>query len=294
VDRDVDQGKSLAAAVGASIVVESFEMALERHGADFDSVVIHAPTDQRRELVRLAAVAKKHILVDSPIANSRRDAETTIKACEHAGVSLAFGQTLRFAPSNQVMMDRLASGKLGDPGLLRVHRWCGCDQGQGSTLPETVFGYVDLAIWVFGARPLDLYAIERRLDNEASAPDYVQIHFSFPSGGMAVLDFSAALPPGGGYEAVSLIGSTGAAFVDDHHNSHLLYRGGDPLALISERGHRHIVDELQAFIDSITEPTRTSMGGSDYILVHQVIEAIDRSLESGQVLRSQGGNYEPV
>jgi predicted dehydrogenase len=293
VDPDVDHGASMAAAVGTSRVVESLEVALGKHGSDFDAVIIRAPLDQRSHLVRLAAEGRKNVLVDSPIADSFQDAKTAIDSCEQAGVSFAIGQTMRFTPSNQLIMDRLTSGKLGVPGLLRIHRWCGTDRGQGPAV-EPIFGSVDFALWVFGDRPVDVYAIGRRVGSETGSPDYVQIHFGFPSGGMALLDFSSALPAGRGYESVSLIGSTGAAYDDDHHNTQLLFRGGNPLALISDRGQRQIVHELQAFVDGIVEQAASPIGGTNYQLVHQVLDAVDRSLELGKVLRSQGGNYEPA
>ena len=48
----------------------------------------------------------------------------------------------------------------------------------------------------------------------------------FPEGGMALIDCSRALQPScDPYFSLTVIGSTGAAYADDHHNTNLLYKG---------------------------------------------------------------------
>ena len=46
---------------------------------------------------------------------------------------------------------------------------------------------------------------------------------------MALIDCAQTLPQGDGYFSLSLIGSTGAAYADSHHNRQLLYGGGSQL-----------------------------------------------------------------
>ena len=111
---------------------------------------------------------------------------------------------------------------------------------------------------------------------------------------MAVLDFSATLPLGPGYESVTLIGSRGAAYADDHHNSHLLYRGEGPTAVISGQGSHDVLLELQAFVDSIGQRGRPPDGCGDCLRAHRVIDGAARSLESGRVLHERGGCYESL
>ena len=136
------------------------------------------------------------------------------------------------------MLDQLRSRKLGEPGLLRVHRWRQAETEthilSKSSTAALLFGDIDLALRIFGETPTEIYAIGR--DDHA----YVQVHLGFSNGGMAILDFARGLPSGQGYNSVSLIGSTGAAYADDHHNSHLLFTGGvvhkQEDALVMERG----------------------------------------------------------
>ena len=274
-----------------TVVVDSLEAALNERAAEFDAAVICTPLAQRQAAVQLAAEAQKHILLDSPVSESLQVAEATVDACNQAGVCFAVGRTLRFTPSNLMIRERLSNGSLGDPGLLRVHRWRGMNDSAHPGLVERIFPDVDLAICLFGARPTDVYALGRGGDGAAATRDYIQVHFGFPSGGMAIFDFSAALPTGQGYESLSLIGSTGAAYSDDHNNSHLLFRGGDPEALISDQGSGHFVLELQAFVDAVDKQQQPPVNGDEYLALHQVIDAVARSLQYGRVLHEEGGSY---
>ena len=283
---------AVAEVVGVETAVDSLEAALGTHGNDFDAVVICSPHHNNQAVARLAADGGKHLLVEAPVAQTLAEAEAIVTACHSAGVCFSVGQTLRFDPGNQMIMDRISSGKLGEPGLWRVHRWREKRGAAEPTLLERIYGDVDLAVCVFGSQPTEVYAVS--CPSAGLAADYLQLHFGFPAGGMAVLDFSGTLPPGPGYDSASLIGSRGAAYADDHHNTHLLYRGGDPSALISSQGRGHILDELQAFVDVIGGQRQPPVGGDDCIGVHQVIEAVVRSLESGQVVRREGDRYEPV
>ena len=68
----------------------------------------------------------------------------------------------RFRPSLQVIADRLAQGKLGAAGLLRIHRWIA---------PTNLVADLDIACWLFSDEPDSVYALDR--------PGYLQVHLGF-------------------------------------------------------------------------------------------------------------------
>jgi len=196
---DAAFGQSLAKAVGASVVVDSLETALRKHSGEFDAVVMRTSLPTSPELTQRAGGAAKHMMVDAPVAASPAEVEAMIDACQQSGVCFAARDTLRFTPCVRVIKDRLAGGKLGDPCLLRVHRWRSVTDDMRPQLAETLFADVDLALWLFNARPTAVYAVARGgCGDMGTMPDYIQVHFGFASGAMALLDFSVALPEGGG------------------------------------------------------------------------------------------------
>ena len=244
---------------------------------EFDAAVVDSSADAAR-----AIAAGKHVLVAAPVADSLADTESMLRAAEETGVFLAVAGLPVNVPANRVILDRLSTGKLGEPGLLRVHCWSG---GSSRSLASKLYGHIDLALRIFGSSPAELYCIAR------GDQSYLQVHLGFAGGGMAVLDFSDRLPEGQGYDSFSLIGSSGAAYSDDHHNSHLLFAGGNPAALIDDCGDG-LLDEAQAFVDAIAGEALPPTDGERILEVHRVLEAIGRSSESAGVLHDRGGSYE--
>jgi myo-inositol 2-dehydrogenase/D-chiro-inositol 1-dehydrogenase len=306
VDADPGSAERAATAFGTATAYPELEDLIAEDLDGFDAMVIDAPSRAHGSLVTAAAMLRKHVLVESPLALSTLDAEEATSACQTAGVRLMVGSAARFVPTTQVVKDSIDSGKLGQPGLLRIHRWESRDTGDWHTLEAeavidggTVMGQVvrelDLARWMFGASPTEVYATGRR-QGGAGLPDhdFVQVHLGFPDDGMALIDYSSALPSGQGYSSLSVIGSTGAAYADDHQNMNLLYRGGAPQAIDTGYGAQHVAAQLQEFVDAITEERDPAVTGTDGIAAVQVAEAVQSSIDSGHSASLNGGRHELI
>ena len=84
---------------------------------------------------------------------------------------------------------------------------------------------------------------------------YVQVHLGFAHGGMALIGVANTLPPGDGYRSLTLIGSSGAAYADDHHQTQLLYRGGLPSAARTSESHVAETSLLRDFLNEVRNQT---------------------------------------
>jgi predicted dehydrogenase len=165
----------------------------------------------------------------------------------------------RFRPAIQAIHRRLKAGHLGEPGLLRIHRW---------GVEAELLADVDLAFWIFGV-PIATHVMTQ------SDTGYRQVHFGFKEGGMALIDH-APLPTANpdGYESVSLIGSAGAAHADDHRNINLLLKSDQTTALRVGEGESARVSLLAEFVAAIVEKRNPSVTmrdlaeASDLVLHH--------------------------
>ena len=210
------------------------------------------------------------------------------QACQQSAACLTFGQRLRFQHSLQVIKDRLASGKLGTPGLLRVHRWESA--GDDRSLIQQVICEVDLANWLFEASPASVYAVAG-----GAGAGYVQVHLGFPGGGMALIDCATSLPAGSNpYSSVTMVGSTGAAYADPLHNTQLLIGREPTTALTTGEGDRDLRHQLQEFVDAIEQQCEPAVTGADAKTALQVAHTAAQSLEVGRAARLVGGTYELV
>ena len=249
----------------------------------FDGVVIHTDLESRADVTLRTARAGKHLLVESPIAKSSERARELIDAGHEYRVVLMAGHSARHEPSQVAIKKALSEGKLGDPGLLRIHLWRDSKVRDTYTSRELIGG-LDLAGWFFEALPNTIYAV--------SADGLLQVHLGFEGGGMALIDYYSSLPEGGSYKSVSLIGSKGAAYADDHHNRNLLYVDGEPRAVNTGEGDFHLINQLSDFTDVVARAKELAAVGESGLQALLIAEAAQASVESGASMVLAGDSYE--
>ncbi len=313
VDPRATFARRTAEALEVPLWATSFENLLPDNADAFDAVAIRRPCGSPQSVAAQAARAGKHVLLDMSLLLRIPSGDASIAACRSAGVTFMLGQVTRFLPSVAEVKSCLQSGVLGTPGLLRIHNWRPPDIDQEADIFRAVLPDVDLANWIFDALPTEVYTAGQKngtgliyrngpqgasneldLSRFSFSCGYVQLHLGYAHGGMALVDRCMMLPPGSDYFSLSVVGSAGAAYADDHHNMHLLYRGGRPTALPAGQGRLHHVAELQAFVDAIETGRPPAITVDDGHNAAEVVRAAVRSLESGRAMRLIGGCYEFV
>ena len=232
--------------------------------------------------------ARQHVLVFAQSWLSREPLEKLTAVAKQSQVQLVLVNPDRFLPSRQLLRQQLDSGKLGVPGLVRIRRW----------EPETLHGTItssqwptpflrdlDLALWYGGKPPNVLFAVQPTAAAAPSTGTYLQVHLGFPDGGMSLIDYASCLPAGDDYTSLSIIGSAGAAYADDHQNMQLLYGGGRPQALRSEERSRQLFFAVvQDFVDGLTAGRDFSCGAKEWLETLSIAECVQRSCESRQAI----------
>ena len=104
----------------------------------------------------------------------------------------------------------------------------------------------------------------------------------FADGRMALIDHYQALPAGDNYFSLSLIGSRGAVYADDHQNMQLLYRGDSPSALRTGPGNHHVLAQLQEFVDAIGQNRAPLITANDGRRATRIADATRQSITSGR------------
>jgi scyllo-inositol 2-dehydrogenase (NAD+) len=90
---------------------------------DVDAVVVASPSRFHAEHTVAALEAGKDVLVEKPMAHTLADCDRMIAAAEATGARLQVGFMRRYDPAYAEAKERIASGALGEPRLLRaVHR----------------------------------------------------------------------------------------------------------------------------------------------------------------------------
>ncbi|MEC7882035.1 MAG: Gfo/Idh/MocA family oxidoreductase [Verrucomicrobiota bacterium] len=243
---------------------------------DFDAIVIDADPITAKRLAKVAMESGKAVLFG--------EIGEECASMNETDTLLMPAHPWRFIPSIQAVKRSVDSGKLGNPGLLRIHRWLPEDSVALSA-SERIMPDVDLACWLFGNLPESVWSLQSAINK-----DYIQFHLGFSNGGMAMIDLVASLPAGGDYYSLTMIGSTGAAYADDHHNMNLLYNGGKPNAIRTNQGQAELVQQLQEFVNAIEEKRKMSVTLADTCRAIQVVGQVLESANTGQVIKGNNAS----
>ena len=271
----VDSGGSGKALGQVTEAASAEELFADRVDA-FDAVVIDADQVAAERLAKEASANGKPVLAGATGGS--------LAALGQADTLLMPAYPWRFLPSVQSVKHSLNDGKLGQAGLLRIHRWLPPGEGVVS-LAERILPDADLACWLFGSAPETVWSLQ-----SAANPEYIQFHLGFANDGMAMIDVAASLPSGGDYFSLTMIGGTGAAYADDHHNMNLLYSGGQPNAIRASQGRADLVGQLQEFVDAISEQRAPSVTVADTTRAVEVLDRVLESAKSRQVISGKEGN----
>jgi predicted dehydrogenase len=258
------------------------DVARRLHGPPLD-VCVGPPRPGREEVARFLE-AGRHVLAALEPCWPPDQLEALAGAAQRSGVRFAVVNPDRHLPSRQLIKQQVP-GKLGEVGLVRVHRW-----GPAGPLPEPLglpgplVRDLDVVLWLSDLLPDVVFALER----PGPAGRHLQVHLGFPGGGMALLDYDDGTPRGAGYQALTVVGAAGAAYADDHQNAQLLFRDGRALAVRTGEGLRQILSLAQEWIDGLGTGTDPTAGLASWRKVFAVVEAIRQALATHRAVPLEG------
>ena len=175
--------------------------------ADLDLVVICLPPYAHSDEVDLAAQHRVHILMEKPIALSSEHAWRMVEATEKAGIKTQVGFMFRFGAAIERLKELLASGQVGQAGLMSARYFCNSlhapwwrDRSKsGGQLVEQIIHMVDLMRYLMG-EAVSVYSRQENLFHREIADytveDVSATIFGFRGGAMGVIYATNGAIPG--------------------------------------------------------------------------------------------------
>lgn len=266
------------------------------------AVAVLTPPNTHRDLVRRAAAARKHILLEKPLEISTARAEELVAAADRAGVTLGVVLQHRFRPAGVRLAGFLRQGRLGrivncsttirlwrpqsyydEPGRGTLAR-----DGGGVLLTQGIHT-LDLMLSLAGPVSEVMGYATTSPVHRMEAEDIVTAAVRFASGALGVIDATTTAYPGFA-ERIEIAGEEGSAVLA---GSSLLVQlhdgtreelqpdgsaggtGADPMAFPYD-WHLGVWRDFLDAIDA-KRPPRTS--GAEALRVHRLIDAL---LEAGR------------
>ncbi|TLS38494.1 Gfo/Idh/MocA family protein [Pseudalkalibacillus caeni] len=254
---------------------------------DLDVINICTPSGHHTGIAVQAANAKKHIVVEKPIALTLEDADTIISACKENNVKLSVVHPNRFRPVMMELKKIMDDDKLGKlshaNATVRWNRnqeyydqapWRGTKALDGGVLMNQAIHNLDLLLWVMGDAE-EVFSMSATRLRDIEAEDVSTGVVRFKNGALGVIEAATTIYPKNLEETLSVFGETGsikiggrtANFIEhlniediNDESSNDIIEGvkADPFG---KPGHQWIIEDMAKAIVEDREPVVSGEDG---------------------------------
>jgi predicted dehydrogenase len=199
-----------------------------------DAVLICSTNSKHARMAIDSARAKKHVIVEKPIATTIEDAQTMIDECNKNNVKLMVSFPVRYVPAIRRMKEIIDSGNLGEimavsatnhgsmPGGWFINKAL---SGGGAVIDHTVH-VADIMRWTLRSEVKEVYSKMGTLIHDIPVEDCGLLSMEFNNGVYATLDASWSRPksyPTWGDVTFEVVGTKGKINVDAFAQHGMLY-----------------------------------------------------------------------
>jgi len=226
--------------VGLSEISEAYFLSFDEllsSNLDIDVINICTPNGFHAEYAIKALEAKKHVVLEKPIALSKKDAEKILfKSLEVSHHVFSVMQN-RYSPPSVWLKELVDNKILGDIFMVKLDcfwnrdnryykkdNWHGDAKLDGGTLFTQFSHFVDIMYWLFG----DIDSIRGNFAdfNHKELTDFEDsgvVTFNFINGGMGSLNYSTSVWDTNLESSITIIGSKGTVKVAGQYMNEVSY-----------------------------------------------------------------------
>lgn len=197
------------------------ELAEMLKDANIDIVCICTPSGTHAVLAEQVAAAKKHIILEKPIAMTLEETDRIIHATKENAVKLAVVHPNRFRPAAMKLKEIINENLLGKIShalcIVNWNRgqeyydqadWRGTKAYDGGVLMNQAIHNLDLLLWYMG-KPADVFSMEATRLRDIEAEDVSTGLIRFESGALATVQASTTVYPKNLEESITIFGEKG-------------------------------------------------------------------------------------
>ena len=209
---------------------------------EIDAVYIASPVFCHKAQALAAAKAKKHILLEKPMALNTDDAKEIADACKEAGVTLGVGFIMRFHAYHKKMREIVQSGKIGDVVSMRAQLTCWYpdipgawrqdkSKGAGGALVDMGIHCIDLLQYITGLKATEVAAFNKTQTFNYEVDDSSTVIMNMDGGAIAMVDSNFNIPDAAAKCKLEIYGTKGSIMASGTISQ---VEGGDVEVLISD------------------------------------------------------------
>jgi UDP-N-acetyl-2-amino-2-deoxyglucuronate dehydrogenase len=279
---------------------------LFQSGIDVDVINIATPNGFHASQALECLDARKHVVVEKPMALNKQDAESVIYKALNVHKHVFAVMQNRYSPPSVWIKELIRSEKLGQIFMVQLNcfwnrddryykkgNWHGKKDLDGGTLFTQYSHFIDILYWLFG----DIENIQTKFKdfNHKDLTDFEDsgvISFDFLNGGMGCINYSTSLWNQNMESSMTVIGENGALKIGGQYMNEVEYchikgyelpelaptnPGNDYGAYKgSAQNHHYVIENVVDVLKGRTEITTNALEGL------KVVEIISRIYNQGK------------
>lgn len=281
--------------------------------SETDAVYIATPVVFHKEQVLKAAAAKKHILVEKPVALSVAEGEEIKNACEREGVLLAAGLMMRYHAYHQKMKEIIDEGRLGKVVSCRAQLTCWYPDmpdawrqkkslSGGGSLMDMGIHCIDLLQYITGGKATKLAAMTANRTFNYEVEDSASLIFEMNNGAAGFVDANFNIPDAAARSRLEIYGTRGSMLAEGTisqveggrlevvlSDDRLGYDAKQdrvdvaPVEIKVDFGNMY-TKEIESVSDSILNGSSLSVPADQALYVQRIVEAAYKSSGEGRFI----------
>lgn len=280
---------------------------------EVDVVYIASPVTYHKEQAIKAAKAKKHILIEKPVALTTREGEEVAEICRQEGVLAASGFMMRYHAYHQKMKEIVESGRLGKIVSCRAQLTCwypdmpGNWRQQKSTsgggaLMDMGVHCIDLIQYITGSKAKKVAALTGTKTFNYEVEDSSSLLFETDNGAYCYVDSNFNIPDAAAKCRMEIYGTKGSMLAEGTISQ---VEGGKldivlsddslgydakqdrvdmgPVEIDVEFGNMY-TKEIESFSNSILNNQKVEVTIEDALQVQKIVESAYESTSTGKFI----------
>lgn len=192
---------------------------------EVQAVYVASPVICHKEQAIKAARAKKHILLEKPLALSLEEGQEIIDICKEEGVMLAAGFMMRYHAYHQKMREIVQSGKIGDIVSCRGQLTCWYPDMEGAwrqkkalsgggALMDMGVHCIDLIQYITGSKTKKVASLTGTKTFKYEVDDSSSTLFELENGAFCYVDSNFNIPDNAAKGCLEIYGTKGSMLAE--------------------------------------------------------------------------------
>lgn len=280
---------------------------------EVDAVYIASPVVYHKQQAIKAAKAKKHILLEKPLALTSGEAQEIVDLCRQEGVLLAAGFMMRFHAYHQKMKEIVQSGKIGQIVSCRGQLTCWYPDmpgnwrqqkatSGGGALMDMGVHCIDLIQYITGSKTKRVAGFAGTKTFNYEVEDSSSVMLELENGAYAYVDANFNIPDAAAKCRLEIYGTKGSILAEGTisqveggkvdvlvSDDSLAYDAGQDRADISaseikaELGNMY-TKEIESFSESVLTGKPLEVPGDEAVQIQRIVEAAYESSSSNTIV----------